>query len=189
MAEHVHTTEFEFRDARPRSDRLSSATRREMLEAAGGAGLLAIAAAAFTIPERTLPHAIPPRGADAQLVALSSELVSLERERRLIGHLYAHTPVGTPTLWELGARKAAMQADCNRLARQVGQLPTARSPDGVRARAAALRAVQVQDDGDGPDGDGELDLIRIDWHQGLLDALMRDLGVDAVLDAPPAVAL
>ena len=57
--------------------------------------------------------------------------------------------------------------EANQLAGRVAELQ-ARTAEGVQARAAAIKALMPMD------YDIE-DMVPIDWHQGMLNALLRDL--------------
>ena len=57
--------------------------------------------------------------------------------------------------------------EARQLAERIGKLPAC-TPEGIRARAAAIKALMPEDFEIG-------DLVPIDWHGGMLNALLLDL--------------
>ncbi len=106
-------------------------------------------------------------GSDLVLIQLSARVVAVRRDRsgfqaRMFDLLPAD-PVHDTTF----NRILALDAKTDRLAGQIAKLP-ARTQLGVQARAAAVHALLPMDFGID-------DLVPINWHGGMLDALLRDV--------------
>lgn len=106
-------------------------------------------------------------GSDLVLIQISARVVAVRRDRSALQarmfDLLPADPIHDTTF----NRILALNAEADRLARQIAKLP-ARTQLGVQARAAAVHALMPMDFGID-------DLVPIDWHHGMLDALLRDV--------------
>ena len=105
---------------------------------------------------------------DLALIQLCDSIVAVrEEETRLQEVMYdliPDTPDHDPTfdrIVVLGGRASV-------LAEQIGRLPPACTIAGIQARAAAVQAMMPVDHGDEQN-------VPINWHRGMLDALLRDV--------------
>lgn len=104
---------------------------------------------------------------DLALIQLCDRIVAVrgeqDRFQEVMYDLMPGTPDHDPTwhrIWALNDRAYV-------LAEQIGRLP-ARTVAGVQARAAAVQVMMPVDHGDEQD-------VPINWHRGMLDALLLDV--------------
>lgn len=119
----------------------------------------------YEISRRDLPPAVP-READADLMRLCRRAVAAYDEERALVNAGADLAPG-PDFDRIAALAQKQGENANRLAKRIALTP-AKTLAGVRARAAVVRAAMPVDHAIG-------DSIPIDWHKGMLDALLRDM--------------
>ena len=104
---------------------------------------------------------------DLVLIQLSACIVAIRRDRSALqARMYDLLPVDPVHDTTFNAI-LTLDDEADRLAGQVAKMP-ARTQLGIQARAAAVHAMQPMDFGID-------DLVPIDWHRGMLDALLRDV--------------
>jgi hypothetical protein len=91
-------------------------------------------------------------------------VLGLERDALLIRGAPMTPGAQFERVW---SRAKAKTDEAQRLAGAIAKMP-AHTFDGVKARASALQAIMPVDYSIG-------DSIPIDWHRGLLDALLQDI--------------
>ena len=106
-------------------------------------------------------------GSDLVLIQLSARIVAIRRDRGALQAWMFDLLPADPVYDTTFNRILALDAEADRLAGQIAKLP-ARTQLGIQARAAAVHAMQPMDFGID-------DLVPIDWHKGMLDALLRDV--------------
>lgn len=129
-------------------------------------GLAAAPSIEFSTPANTNANV---DSIDLVLMHLCNSIVAVrgeqDRLQEIMYDLMPDTPDHDPT-WH---RIRALDVRAYQLAEQIGRLP-ARTTAGVQARASAIRAMMPVDYED----DCET-RVPINWHRGMLDALLRDL--------------
>lgn len=130
------------------------------------AGFAAVPSIEFPAPANTDANV---GSIDLVLIQLCDRIVAVRGEQdqlqQVMYDLLPDNPEHDPS-WH---RIRALDARANVLAEQIGRLP-ARTMAGVQARAAALKVMMPVDYED----DCETN-VPINWHCGMLDALLRDL--------------
>jgi hypothetical protein len=103
---------------------------------------------------------------DESLVRLCDKVrvLCLERDALMVR---AETVLPGAQFDRIWSRVMAKTSEAGRLTADIAKMP-AHTMSGIRGRAAALQAIMPVDHGID-------DSIPIDWHRGLLDALLRDL--------------
>lgn len=130
------------------------------------AGIVAVPSIEFLVPANTDANV---DSIDQALIQLSDRIVAVrgkqDQLQELLYDLLPDNPDHDPT-WH---RVRELNDRAHTLAERIGRLP-ARTTAGVQARAAAIKAMMPIDYED----DHETQ-VPIDWHRGMLDALLRDL--------------
>lgn len=141
-------------------------TSRRMLALGGMATAIAGLMTVMPIDPATAANANDD-GSDLVLIQLCSRVVAVRRDQgALQARMFDLQPddlVHDVTFNHI----LALDDEAKQLAGQIAKLP-ARTQLGVQARAAAVHALLPMDF-------GVEDLVPIDWHKGMLDALLRDV--------------
>lgn len=104
---------------------------------------------------------------DLELKQLCARIVSDCKQQSILQEqMYDLVPYD-PDYDRILSRIQELDDEARQLAERVGKLP-AHTPEGIQARAAAIKALLPTDFEIG-------DLVPIDWHRGMLDALLRDV--------------
>ena len=103
---------------------------------------------------------------DECLIDLCGQIADLAREAEAMGELTLDLRLDDPACEFIFAELQMIRAEMVSTAERVAAMP-AHSQAGIRARAAAVRAMMPPDDIDG--------LLPLNWHAGLLDALLHEL--------------
>jgi hypothetical protein len=117
----------------------------------------------YEISRRKLPPGGEP---DAELIRACTRAVATSREARAIMIAGTESPPG-PDFDRISSLAEKRAKESRGFAIRIAKMP-ARTLAGVRARASVVRAIMPVDYAAG-------DTIPIDWHNGVLDALLRDL--------------
>lgn len=134
-------------------------------------GSMASAVAALVTLSPTTPVAaaavVPDEGPDQVLVRLCGWIVADCKQQAVLQTWMFDLRPDDPDYDMVSRRIQELDDEARQLAERVGKLP-ARTPEGIQARAAAIKALMPVD--------FEIDdLVPINWHQGMLDALLRDV--------------
>ena len=147
-----------------------STTSRRMLALSGMATAIASLMGVMPIEPAAAANAnanSDADGSDLVLIQLCARIVAARKEQSsLQAVMYDLLPVD-PAHDMTFSRIQVLSGRADKLARQVAKLP-ARTPSGIQARAAAVHAMQ-------PIDFDINDWAPLDWHQGMLDALLRDV--------------
>ncbi len=106
-------------------------------------------------------------GSDLVLIQFCSRIVAARKEQSSLQQIMYDLLPADPLHDSTFSRIQVLDARADKLARQVAKLP-ARTLLGIQARAAAVHAMQ-------PIDFDIRDWAPLDWHQGMLDALLRDV--------------
>jgi hypothetical protein len=117
----------------------------------------------YEISRRKLPPGGEP---DAELIRTCTRAVATSREARALRDATTDLLPG-PDFNRISSLAQKRREESSRLAKRIAKMP-ARTLAGARARASVVSAAMPVDYAIG-------DTIPIDWHHGMLDALLRDL--------------
>lgn len=145
---------------------LQGGTSRRTLALGGMASAIAGLMAAMPINQAAAANANT-GGSDLALIQLSAALVAARRDRAALQARMFNLLPGDPVHDRTFDRIVALDTEADRLAGQIAKLP-ARTREGVQARATAVHALLPMDF-------GVADLVPVDWHKGMLNALLRDV--------------
>lgn len=104
---------------------------------------------------------------DWMLVQLSARIVAARQEEKDLLGYSVDVPDNDPNRRVVLSRIDALSAEAKQLAQRIGKI-LAYSAAGVQARATAIQAMMPTDYAEG-------EQVAIDWHEGMLDTLLREL--------------